>query len=590
MVRRIQYDSNANVAYDTAAEWQVDTGLGYFRIYTDYCEPDSFEQDVKIARIVDPSKVKFDPESTEPDGSDANWAFIDEEINRDEFEDKYPDVDVSGWNVDGAGTSAGWYSKDTVRIAEYFYIEKEAKTLCLLQDGTTIYKDELPEQFHELIKAERKSEIKTCKWCKIAGDQELDSTELATSYVPLIPVLGSEVWIEGKRHLHGLTRHAKDPARLYNYMQSANTELLALAPKAPFIGAVGQFEGLEQSWQLANSINQPYLEYNPIDVMGSVLGAPQRQQGPSTNPGLEAAMARSIDDMKSTMGIFDASLGNRESDQSGRAIQSQQRQASIGNFHFQDNLARSLQHAGRVINDLLSVYDTKRVVQVLGEDGQERPIIIDPNAPEAYQETPEGEVYNLGKGKYSIVVDVGPSYATKRQEAVDAQLNLVQSYPQLMQTVGDIVVSNMDWPGAEEMSKRLKAMLPPQIMQMLENDHGGKDQDPQVVLMMNQMADQVEQLSKALQGATDELRIKEEELEIKRFDAQTKRLEVDHKVAIESVGKFHEIASAAVAQTLLEPNDGEAEDPDEEHDQAENRAQQPAMPEMAQTTAGGALE
>jgi hypothetical protein len=289
------------------------------------------------------------------------------------------------------------------------------------------------------------------------------------------------------------------------------------------------------------------------------------------------------------MGIFDASLGNRESEQSGKAILSQQRQASIGNFHFQDNLARSLQHAGKIINEMLVVYDTERAVQVVGEDGRERRIIVDPQSPEAYQETEQGEVYNLAKGKYSVVVDVGPSYATRRQEAVEAQVQMAQSDPSLMQIAGDIIIGNMDWPGAEEIAKRKRAMLPPQIMQILD-DESNKDQDPQVVAMLNQMADQVEQLSQALQQAQSERELAEEKLEIERFNAQTKRLEANHKIAVESTGLFHEMAMAAVAQTVNEPNDGEAENPDEAHDQAEMQpmAQQPATPEMAQPTPGGA--
>lgn len=588
LIRHIQDASNAEVAYDTAAEWQVDTGLGYFRIFTGYCDDDSFDLDIKIGRIHDPNKVYFDPESTAVDGSDARWAFVVEEWNREDFEKDYPDVDVTGWDKGGAGDASGWYGKETARVAEYFVIEKQPKTLALLQDGTVVDKQEIPEEAQHLIVKERKSEVKTCKWYTIAGDQQLEATELPTTFIPIIPVLGSEVWVEGRRHLHGLTRHAKDPARLYNYMQSANTETLALAPKAPFIGAVGQFESTQHEWASANSINLPYLEYDPIDVMGTVLPAPQRQQGPSTNPGFEAAMMRSIDDMKSTMGIFDASLGNRESDQSGKAILSQQRQASIGNFHFSDNLARSIRQAGRIIVEMIpKIYDTARVARIIGEDGTPKNIKLDPQqqGAKAEQQSENGEIqsiYNLGVGKYDVSVDVGPSYATKRQEAAESMVQMSQSDPSLMQIAGDLIIKNMDWPEADEIAKRKKAMLPPQILETLKDEN--KSEDPVVAQMMNQMADQVQHLSQELQAATSAKQIKDEELEIKRFEAQTKRLEVEHKIALESTGLFHEMAIAGMTQTLQEPNDGEAENPDEQHDQQE--IQNPS--EMMQTTPGGA--
>lgn len=583
LVRAIQYNSNAEVAYDTAAEWQVDTGLGYFRIVTDYASDDAFEQDIFIKRIADPNKVYFDPDSTEPDGSDAKWAFVVEEYTRDEFEATFS-VDMTGWQDGAIGDSMGWYSKDGVRVAEYFKIECKPRTLVQLDDGATAWKDELPEDYHTFIVKERKSEHKVCKWYKIAGDQLLDETELPTSYIPVVPVIGSEVWIEGKRHLHGLTRHAKDPARLYNYMQSANTELLALAPRSPYIAAVGQLEGMEKEWQSANRVNITVLEYNPIDVMGNVLPPPRREPAPATNPGFESAMARSVDDIKATMGIYDASLGNREAEQSGKAILSQQRQASIGNFHFQDNLARSLKHAGKIINEMLVVYDTQRLIQVIGEDGTERSVVVDPNAPEAYQEINGAEIYNLAKGKYSVVVDVGPSYASKRQEAAESQMQLAQTDPQLMQIAGDLIIKNMDWPGAEDIAERKKAMLPPQILEIINKDKQSQV-DPQVEQQMNQMANQMEQMSQALMEAQSGERLKEEELEIKRFEAQTKRLEAQHKIAMESTGLFHEMALASVAQTMSEPNDGEAEDTDEPETPPE-MAQPPAMPTQ-QTLPGG---
>lgn len=582
LVRRIQSDSSADIAYDTAAEWQVDTGLGYFRIYTDYCYPDSFDQDVKIAAVYDPFKVYDDPRSVEMDGSDAKFRFIIEEYDREDFELEYPDVDVTGWDSAGTGDTSGWYTSEIVRVAEYFYIDQAPVTLALMQDGSVIDKSELPPEFEALVVQERKSKKNTCKWVKIAGDKVIEGPkELPTSHIPVVPVFGSCVMIEGRRRMHGLTRHAKDPQRLYNYTQSANTETLALAPKAPFIGAAGQFSNMESEWQAANHVNFPYLEYNPIDVNGTLVPPPQRQVGPGTNPGFDQAMARSIDDMKSTMGIFDASLGNRESDQSGKAILSQQRQASIGNFHFSDNLARSLKHAGTIINEMLSIYDTKRVVQALGIDGTENPVVIDPEAPEAYQEIDGQAVYNLSKGRYSVVVDVGPSYATKRQEAADSMMQLAQADPALMGIAGDLIIKNMDWPDAEEIAKRKKAMLPPQIMQTLRDE--SSEEDPEVSQMMNQMADQVEQLSQALQQASDQRTLEEEKLDIDRFNAQTKRLEVEHKIAIDQTMTFHNIATqaaASVSETLAQPNTGELDDIEEQ--------QTPSAMQMQQPTPGGA--
>ena len=592
LIRHIQDASRADIAYDTAAEWQVDCGLGYFRIITDYCEDDSFNQDILIKRVVDPNKVYFDPESTEPDGSDAIWAFVIEDWSLDDFEIEYPDIDTTSWQDGVTGDRQGWFGKDFVRVAEYFEIKSVPRTLVQLQDGSTLFKDELPDEYKDLIIGERPSFDKKCMWYKIGGDKILDKTELPTSFIPVIPVIGNEVWCEGKRHVHGLTRFAKDPARQYNYMQSANTEVMALAPRAPYIVAEGQIDGYEQEWLMANRHNISVLTYNPVSFGGTTVGAPQRQQGITTNPGFESAMARAIDDMKSTMGIFDASLGNRESNQSGKAILSQQRQANIGNFHFSDNLNRSIRQAGRIIVEMIpKIYDTQRVIRILGEDEVPKQVSINPEQPEAKMEQPSQQggvesIYNFNVGKYDIVVDSGPNYATKRQEAAESMMAFVQADPAVLQVAGDLIVRNMDWPGADEIAKRMQAMLPPQIQQTMkaEEDDGQPKVDPQVEQQMNQMADMVEHLTQELQNANAKVGSDEDKLDIERFKAQTDRMKVIADIETKASltdAQLHQLALANLESTLAMGNTGETEDfYDADEQETEAMPQQP--PEMAQ--------
>ena len=562
LYRHIHESGGAKTAYVTAADNQIDTGIGYFRIYTDYCDSDSFDQEIKFQRIVDSNCVYYDDNSTEIDGSDAQWAFHFEYIDKDLFKKLYPSAEVKSWDVD----KEGWFKENTIRVADYLYIDITQKNLCLLEDGTTSFEDEIPDELKPLVVKKRKAEQKKCKIVKIGGDQILEESELPISYIPIIPVVGSQVWVDGKRYTEGLTRQAKDSARLYNYMETSNVELLALAPRAPYIVAAGQIDGYENEWQAANRVNLSVLTYNPVSDMGTVLPAPRREMPPGANMGFESAMNRAAEDIKSTMGIYDASIGNKESDQSGKAINSQIRQGQVGNFHFSDNLAMSVQHGGRIVAELIpAIYDSKRIIMILGEDGSPRSVQIDPNLPESVNENDDEESYNLAKGKYDVVADVGPSFATKRLEASEAQMAMCQADPTLMQIAGDIIIANMDWPGAEEIAQRKKAMLPPQIQAIVQQTEGKKNIDPEIEMQMNQMADQVEHLSQELQGAMAKLESNEDELDIKRFEAQTKRLEVEHKIAIESVGEFHRIASESVAATLSEPNDGEVEDEDEEN-------------------------
>ena len=449
-----------------------------------------------------------------------------------------------------------------MRIANYYYIEKTEKELCLLADGSSVYKDELPKG--AVVVKKRKSEVKVCKWAKLAGDKVLEETTLHTSFVPIIPVYGAVIWVEGKKHTHGLTRFSKDPARQYNYYQSANTELLALAPKSPYIAATGQIDNNRMQWGTANIINYPVLEYDPIDVNGNVLPPPRREPPPGTNPGFESAMNRSEMDIKAVMGMFDSTIGANESQQSGRALQTQDNRASIGNFHFNDNLKRSIKHAGRIIVEMIpKIYDTPRALSILGLDGTPQSVQVDPHAPQAVTESEDEtgavtKIFNLSAGKYSVVVDTGPTYQTRRQEAVNSQLEMCRSNPQLMQIAGDLIVKNMDWLGAEDIADRLKLMLPPQVLADIKQKESGQQaNDPAIEQQMNKMADMVQHLSQELQAAKSGQQEALEKLEIERYRAQTERAKVDAEIGFkdaelvhEGIKLTHDMAMADLQHTL----------------------------------------
>lgn len=516
LVHHIQDNSNASIAYDTAVEWQVDAGLGYFRVRNDYIDDQSFDQDIFIDRIPDPMKVYFDPHSKLPDGSDAEWCIIAEEIGKDEFHRMYPDVDETSFEAAGNGDMQGWYTKDSVRIAEYYYIEY----------------DEVQEIYDEETGRSRTVQPKRCMWCKVTGDKILERTELPTKYIPVVPVIGHEIWVQGKRYLSGLIRNAKDAQRLYNYYLSANAENVALAPKAPFIGVAGQFE-TDPNWGRANKESVAYLEYDPVSIAGTPVGAPQRAMPPQASSAIMDAIRLAENDIMQSMGIYQPSLGAQSNETSGRALLLRQKQSETGNFHYQDNLNRSIRHCGRIIVDMIpKVYDRPRVARILGEDGTPRTVNLDPNLPQASAGTDNpaiDSIYNPTIGQYDVVCDSGPSYATKRDEAANMMLALTQANPALFQSIGDLMMKNMDWPGAEEISKRLQMLLPPQLQQMA----GGDKVDPQVMQaqqMIEQMANQMEEMSAEMQQLRDQRAILLQEKEREWFDSETKRMEVEGKI------------------------------------------------------------
>lgn len=540
VIRHIEYTSDADVAYDTACENQVTHGEGYLRILTEYCDDTSFDQEIKIGRIRNSFSVYMDPMIQDPAGADARWCFITDDMTKDEYERAYPKASpISTLTARGIGDSSinQWISETTVRVAEYFYIECEKATLNLYPGNQTALtgtpEDSLLRAMFGKPLRSRQSDRERVKWCKTNGYEILEESEWAGSFIPVVRVVGNEFEVDGQLYVSGLVRNAKDAQRMYNYWCSQEAEMLALAPKAPFIGYGGQFEGYEQQWKTANTQNWPYLEVNPdvTDGQGAVLPLPQRAQPPMASSGLLQAKAGASEDIKSTTGQYNASLGMTSNERSGKAILARQRESDVGTYHYADNLARAVRHIGRQLVDLIpKIYDTARVARILGEDGEPSTVKMNPDQEEPVKKItgPGGvvvdKIYNPRVGKYDVRVITGPGYATKRQEALESMAQLLQGNPQLWQVAGDLFVKNMDWPGAQDLAKRLQKMLDPKVM---------ADEDNPALVAANQQMEamnaEMQQMFKMLQNVQQsmeakEMHIKQFEAEIKAYQAETQRI------------------------------------------------------------------
>jgi hypothetical protein len=541
MIRHIEYISDADVAYDTACENQVAYGEGYIRILTEYCDDDTFDQDIKIARVRNSFSVYMDPLIQDPCGSDAKWCFITEDLSKDEYARLFPNASpISTLETLGIGDQnlSQWLNTDTIRIAEYFYCDYERKKLNLYPGNVTAFEgtpeDKQLKAVYGTPKKSRQAEIKKIKWCKINGYEILEEQEWAGSCIPVVRVIGNEYEVEGRIYISGLVRNAKDAQRMYNYWTSQEAEMLALAPKAPFIGYGGQFEGYESQWKTANTQNWPYLEVNPdvTDGQGAVLPLPQRAQPPMASSGLMQAKLGASEDIKSATGQYNASLGQTSNERSGKAILARQREGDVGTYHYQDNLARAVRYVGRQCVELIpKIYDTQRIARIIGLDGETKMVKIDPTQQEPVRKIQNQEgividkIYNPSVGKYDVVVATGPGYATKRQEALEAMAQLLQGNPQLWTVAGDLFVKNMDWPGAQEMSKRFAKTIDPKLM-------GDAEDNPQLQAAQQQMqamAAELDQLHQMLQNVgksmeAQDMERKDYEAKIKAFDAETKRI------------------------------------------------------------------
>lgn len=533
LIRHIEKNSGADTAYDTAVEFAVDAGLGYWRITTDYAADDSFEQEIYIKAVPNPLNVYLG-HHVEADGSDAKRGFVFEDMPKADFEARYPNADAIGWPTD-EGTD--WISKETIRVAEYFRIVEDKDTLFSDEQGNPVLLSSIEDpEMAKAIKAskdikKRSVSKKRCEWFLIAGDKLLERREWLGKYIPIVRVVGEEVLIDGKIDRKGHTRALKDGQRMYNYYSSASVEYGALQGKQPYLAPAEAIEGYEAHWAALNRSHAAYIPYNAYDSEGRQIPQPQRQLPPVSAPMYMEGMRVASEEMKMASGQYDASMGAKSNETSGRAIMARQNESDNATFHFIDNVARAIKYTGKILIDLIpKLYDTPRVIRTLGEDGKEQRAQIDPSMERPYMQQREvtgeiAEIYNPGLGRYDVDVRVGPSYGTKRQEAFQALTEMSSRNPALMQVAGDLVFRAADFPMAEEIAERLQKTLPPNLQDA--EDEGGIP--PQAKAQMQAMGQQMQQMEQALQQAgaeVAELKGDKSKLEIDAYTKITDRLKI----------------------------------------------------------------
>lgn len=525
LIRNIEQVSEAEIAYDLAFEHAVSCGFGFIRLATEYAGEDTFDQEIRIKPITNNFAVHFDPAAKNPiTMEDARWCIITYRISREEFEKRYPNHEpVSQESSD----YEEWVDGDELILAEYFKVEEEPQTLYLLPDGTTTTEE--PPKGVAPLRTRTTMRRKVMRYL-CTGNAILEGpSEWPGKYIPVVPVWGKEEWIKGERHVRGLIRHAKDAQRMYNYWRSAATETVALAPRAPFIGTVKQFANYEHIWDNAHRRSFVRLPYNPDP---QAPGPPERVKPPTIPTGLAQEALQTSDEMKATTGIFDASLGARSNETSGKAINARVRQGNIANFAYIDNLARALRMLGRQLIDLIpKVYDTPRVVRIIGIDGAEKWVKLY----EPYKDTKTGKVivHDPGVGKYDVTVDVGPSYATKREEAATTMMEIIRAAPNLASITLDLVAEGLDWPNKDKFVERLKKALPPQLREQDDDEvDAGPSPEEMAAIMQQQQAVLMEMQKELL-----DLQKKKADLVGKNLDNTRKAMELGEKAAPDLTGQ-----------------------------------------------------
>lgn len=473
IINDIQYRCSAKHVYATAAYHAAACGIGHWRVITRYVSDESFDQELAIELIPYPLAVYWDPASVKPDRSDAMWCVVIDLVPRETFKQKYPgalQVSVPELRANNFASGLFWTTQDYILVAEYWCKRPMDRTLLAFQSGATIDVTGLGmEQLTQIQlqngqpMAKRVVKSHFVEQSVVTGAEVLSGpVKWMGRHIPIIPVVGDEIPLERITIRHGLIRHARDPQQLYNFYRSASAEAIALAPKSPWLVTDAQIAKHRADWNNANTQNKPYLRYTPDP--NAPQSAPARIAPPPVPEALWREGAMASEDLKATTGIYDAALGARSNETSGVAIKRRDQQADTANFHYMDNLTRSLEHSGRILIDLIpKVYDNERVVRMVGDDGAEQ---FAPINQVLYAHDGEPVMVNdLSVGRYDIRVVIGPNYATKRLEAAQAMSELMHAMPpEAAMVLGYTAVKNMDIPDGEAVSNMLKAMIPPQIL------------------------------------------------------------------------------------------------------------------------------
>lgn len=600
LIRNIETQSQADQVYDTAFQFAIYGGFGYFRVNVDYLSEDEWDQDIFLERIPNPFSVYGDFESKEATSIDWNRAYVTDWYTKAAFEAKWgKDRKAGSFEIGSGDYDANWFKDKRIRVAERWLREEVPTKLLKISDGAVMFEevwlknqDDFLAQGLEVV-GERDSKTHKVKQRLITGTDVLEESPWLGKYIPIVPMYGEEINVNGKRYFVSLIHRAKDSQRLYNYQRTLSAELGGLQPKAPWLGPVGMFATDAAKWANANRVAYPYLEYDIVQDQPGATPTRIPFAGPPAGAMQEAMMAS--DDMKAVMGMFDASLGARSNETSGKAIIARQREGDTSTYDFIKNRNIAVEHGGRIILDLIPrVMTTERILRCVQEDGstytvpvnqpvapeQEiermRAMAMGPMQPQAMQpgmspqgmpgmpqqgpQTPEQategppkfvpvppelqqqlptemlnklkavtRIFDLTTGKYDVMVTAGPGFNTRREEAATQMMEFIRVFPQSAPLIGDLLAKNLDWPGSEQVAERLKAMLPPQAQGQI---HPMVQQLQQMLQQQDGQAKQaIGQLQQQIGQLTAQVKDKQADIAIKAEELKIKGFEAETRRA-----------------------------------------------------------
>lgn len=556
LIRYIENRSDAQDAYAKGAEQQVTAGVGHWRVYTEYAGNSTFDQELAIGAIDDGIAVLWDPDAVKPDRSDATFCFVPVDMSRKKFEQMYPGKTADDMNIYDYQWRTEWATDDHVRVSEYWIKRPVTLKLAMLPDGSTVDVGKLGPDVSLPPDSIQERESHEIVRYLVSLTEVLEDEQISPGrYIPIIPCFGEEVRIGRRLIRHGMVRFMRDPQRIYNYYASAEVEVTAMQPKAPFMGTELNFADTIDMWQTANIKNYPFMIYKP-DAQNQGK-APERISPPVSSQGILEGIQRAEQDMWRVTGLYPPSLGQQSNETSGTAIANRQREGDTGTFVYIDNWVRAIRHTGRVLIDMIPhVYDTARQIRILREDDKVQPININQPVRQIQGLNIITKIDNdLTVGAYDVMVEVGPSFATRREEAKAGMITLLQTIPQLGPLLMDLVAQAQDWPLANVIADRAKLLLPPMLlMAEMMREQGMPEEQirAQMLQQMMQPKPDPKMVEAEAKSEHEKLKTQHEGVRLQRdvIKGQVEAQRAKHEMAGDAIQRNHDVSMKRMDQQM----------------------------------------
>ena len=458
IIRGIEMKSNSSECYSNSLHQAVGGGLGW--LYLQVVDGKDGTE-LEIRHTADPMAMMIDPLSTRVDGSDAQYACYRGHISKELAIREYGEIEGDALEK-GSSTSKFFNVPDGSFMDCIWYR--------LVEGGMQITRT-------------------------IGTKQVYDQTFLDVTILPVVPVIGEQLYAGSSNiRLGGLVRRGKGLNESFNVTLSNIMEMVALAPKAPFIGAHAAFKDNLSAWGTANTKPHSHLGYNHVDKEGNPIPTPQRADNSAQTMGLQSVADWLISIQSRAIGMNDVMMGGiATAQESGKSLIARMEAADSGSkAGYMEHLTLSITQLAKSLIQLVPVvYAGQRTICIVDENGNSTNVTGDVRT----ILTPDVIKY------LEVEIQSGPQKEGKRRAAAQSLETMMTSAgPDKGMLLMDLWVSTQDLPNQDEVKARIQKMLPAEL---LEDEN--PDEDPAAVAALEQASAVIDEKDQTIAWLQSEL-------------------------------------------------------------------------------------